>query len=293
LTEPTESTESTEWTESEYLIGIDELHARLDDPEIRIADTHWYLGEPEKGPAAFAARHLPGAVYVHMKQHMSATLGPGRSPLPDRETFARTMDALGFGDEHLVVAYDDRGGAVAARLWWMLRDIGHDRVRVLDGGITAWMEAGYPVTTETVLPPAARMSIHPGPTRQIDRAALLARLGEVVLLDARDPERYRGEYDPYDAVAGHIPTARSAHVALNLGPDERFLEPNALAARFSALGVPDGEVVAYCGGGVTACHNILSILIAGFPEPTLYPGSWSDWVEARYPVATGAEPGTL
>ena len=275
----------------DLLITVDELAPRLGDPDLRIGDTRWYLGERSKGPGEYVAGHLPGAVYVDLEQHLSVTIGPGRHPLPHRETLALTLGALGFGDDHEVVAYDDRGGAVAARLWWMLRDLGHDRVRVLDGGLPAWIEAGHPTTAEPYLPPPAVVTIRPGVTRVIDRTALAARLGEITLLDSREPERYRGEIEPIDPVAGHIPTARSAPFAENLAADGRFLSPAALADHYRALGAADGEVVAYCGSGVAACHDILAIRLAGLPEPMLYPGSWSDWCTSGMPVANGDEPG--
>ena len=273
------------------LITADDLATRRDDPGLRIADTRWYLGERTRGRREFVASHIPGAVYVDLEQHLSASLGPGRHPLPDRETFAVTLGALGIGDEHEVVAYDDRGGAIAARMWWMLRDLGHRRVRVLDGGLPAWIAAGHPTTSEPYLPPAATTTIRPSSTRTIDRDSLAARLGEVTLLDAREGERYRGEAEPVDPIAGHIPTARSAPLEENLDADERFLSPAVLADRYLALGAADGEVVAYCGSGVTACHDILAMHLAGLPEPALYPGSWSDWCVSGLPIATGPDPG--
>ena len=148
------------------LITADDLATRRDDPGLRIADTRWYLGERTRGRREFVASHIPGAVYVDLEQHLSASLGPGRHPLPDRETFAVTLGALGIGDEHEVVAYDDRGGAIAARMWWMLRDLGHRRVRVLDGGLPAWIAAGHPTTSEPYLPPAATTTIRPSSTRR-------------------------------------------------------------------------------------------------------------------------------
>jgi len=279
--------------DNSLLISIDELARRLDDPRLRIGDTRWYLGERSKGREGYVARHLPDAVYVDLERHLSVDIGPGRHPLPHRETFAVTLGALGLGDDHEVVAYDDRGGAIAARMWWMLRDLGHQRVRVLDGGLPAWIEAGYPTTAAPYLPPPAAVTIRAGTTRVIDRTALAARLGEVTLLDARETGRYRGDTEPIDPVAGHIPTARSAPLEENLGPDGRFLSPAALADRYRALGAVDTEVVVYCGSGVTACHDILAMRLAGLPEPMLYPGSWSDWCTSGMPIATGDDPGMI
>lgn len=257
------------------------------------ADVRWYLGEPGRGRAEYESGHIPGAVYVDLEHDLSAVEGPGRHPMPTRAEFADRMGRLGIGDDDTVVAYDDRGGAVAARLWWMLRDIGHEAVVVLDGGIQAWTAAGNPVERGTVTREPVTLSIRPGPTRQLDRTAVRTRLGQVTLLDARAPERYRGEEEPVDPVAGHIPTAVSADLTLNLDEDLRFRSAAALRDRFESLGASeDRDTVVYCGSGVTACHNALALVRAGFPEPILYPGSWSDWSTAGEAAAAGPEPGS-
>jgi thiosulfate/3-mercaptopyruvate sulfurtransferase len=271
------------------LVDPESLFACLDDPLLRVVDVRWYLGEPNRGPAAYAEGHIPGAVYADLEADLSARRGPGRHPLPLRAEVAATLGSLGIGDEHRVVAYDDRGGATAARLWWMLRDLGHERVQVLDGGFPAWLGAGFPATTAIPEREAATLTVRPGQTRRIDRTGLSARLGEVVLVDAREPERFRGEEEPVDPVAGHIPTARNVPYPGNLGDDDRFLGADSLAARFASVGMGGTDTVVYCGSGVTACHDILAIRLAGLPEPILYPGSWSDWCTAGMPVATGAE----
>ena len=272
------------------VVAVDDLES-LPEPVV-FADVRWYLDEPEKGEAEYRHAHVPGAVYVHLEDHLSAGEGPGRHPLPNREKFAESMGRLGIGDEHTVVAYDDRGGAVAARLWWMLRDVGHDRAHVLDGGFQAWVESGRPVEGGTETLPQAMLTVRPASTRATDRGELEHRLGDVTLLDARAPERYRGEEEPIDPVAGHIPTAIHADLEQNLGPDLRFRSPDELRRRFEALGVrPDRDTVVYCGSGVTACHNALAIVRAGLTEPVLYPGSWSDWSTSGGAVATGPEPG--
>ncbi len=266
------------------LIGVAELAARLDDPGWRVADCRWYLGEPERGRAAYAAGHVPGAVYVDLERHLSAPEGPGRHPLPDLAGFAAAMGGLGVGSGHTVVAYDDRGGAVAARLWWLLRHAGHEAAYVLDGGLTAWLAAGLPLTAER--PRHAPAEFHPGLGAMpiVDRDDLRARLAEIEVVDARDPARYRGEHDPIDPVAGHIPGAVNVPYEGNLGPDHKFLDPEALRARYPAGSAP---VVVYCGSGVTACHDILAMTVAGRADAMLYPGSWSDWSTAGYPVSTG------
>jgi thiosulfate/3-mercaptopyruvate sulfurtransferase len=257
-----------------------------------LADVRWYLGEPERGRSEYETAHIPGAVFVDLDTALSAEIGPGRHPLPTREAFAAAVGDLGMGGDDLVVAYDDFGGAIAARLWWMLRDIGHERVQVLDGGISAWLADGHLTDSGTVTRPPAAMPIGTSTTRQIDRTELRDRLGNVTLLDARAPERYRGEGESVDPVGGHIPTAISASMTDNLSPDGTFLDPESLRRRFDNLGVTaHRETVVYCGSGVTACHDALAVMRAGLPEPALYPGSWSDWSTAGEAVAIGPDPG--
>jgi thiosulfate/3-mercaptopyruvate sulfurtransferase len=275
------------------LIAPEALAARLDDPDLRIVDVRWYLGRPGEGRAAYDRGHLPGAIHLDLDDDLSAPEGPGRHPLPDVAAFARRMGDAGIGSGNAVVAYDDAGGWVAARLWWMLERIGHRRVRVLDGGIRAWVEAGGRLTTAVPHRPPVTLEALSGWSATVDRDELRSRLGRVVLLDARAAARYRGEVEPIDPAAGHIPTAISAPFDENLGPDGRFLPPDVLAARFRDLGAASGaEVVTYCGSGTSALHHALAMRIAGMPDPTLYVGSWSDWSTAGYPVATGPEPGS-
>jgi thiosulfate/3-mercaptopyruvate sulfurtransferase len=270
------------------LIDVDALAAEIAAGAVRVADVRWYLATPGRGRAEYAAGHLPGAVFVDLATDLAGPEGPGRHPLPARDVFAGTMGRLGFSDGDLIVAYDDASGSVAARLWWMLRDIGHDRVAVLDGGIQAWTASGRPLETDPPERVATTMTVRPSLTRTIDRETLAARLGEVVVIDARASERYRGETEPIDPVAGHIPTARNVPHAENVATDLRFLPPRMLSARYQGAGAtPGSEVVVYCGSGVTACHDVLAMTVAGLPEPMLYPGSWSDWCTAGMPVETG------
>ena len=274
------------------VITVDEL-TDCDGP-VGIVDVRWYLNEPTHGHHAYHAGHIPGAVFMNLDLQLSDSAGPGRHPLPMREDFAATMERTGFGDDQLIVAYDDRGGAIAARLWWMLRDIGHERVRVLDGGLTAWRAAGRPVDTDPPTRPPATMTVRRSTTHRLDRNELRSRLGSVTLLDARVLERYRGEEEPIDPVAGHIPTALSASMTENLAEDETFLGAEALRERFLRIGVDaDRDTVVYCGSGVTACHNAVAMARAGLPEPILYPGSWSDWCTSGGEVAVGPEPGSV
>lgn len=276
------------------LITVSELAARLGDPALRIADCRWYLERPGGGREAYDAGHIPGAMFLDVDGVLTAAEGPGRHPLPDPAVFTERLGAMGIGNEHLVVAYDDVGGWVAARLWWMLDDLGHERVAVLDGGIEAWIAAGGEITTTAPSWPPARLELSDRWTRTIERDALRARLGRLRLLDARGAPRYRGEVEPVDPMPGHIPTALSAPTDGNLDADGAFLPPTDLAARFASLGADgsDGvEVVTSCGSGVAACHNALAMRVAGLPDPLLYPGSYSDWSRSGYPVATGEEPG--
>jgi thiosulfate/3-mercaptopyruvate sulfurtransferase len=275
------------------LISVAELAAGLGDPQLRLADVRWFVGEPGRNLTEYRRGHLPGATYLDIDRDLTWPTGPGRHPLPEPGPFAALLGRRGFGDDDLIVAYDDAGGVYAARLWWMLRWIGHPGARLLDGGLQAWTAAGFPLTTAEPEFAPATMTVRPGPTRQIDRDALRPLLGKVTLLDARAPDRYTGEQHPVDPIGGHIPTAHSAPTAGNLGPDGCFLPPEELARLYRALGVGEGDTVASCGSGVTACHDIVAMIRAGLPEPILYPGSWSDWCTSGLPYATGSDPGTV
>jgi thiosulfate/3-mercaptopyruvate sulfurtransferase len=275
------------------LVDPDTLLARLGAPDLRLADVRWWLTDPGKGRRDYAAGHLPGAVFVDLDADLAgppAPDGAGRHPLPDPAVFAGRIAALGFDDDSDIVVYDDAGGTIAARLWWMLDDLGHRRVSVLDGGLAAWAAIDGPLTDEVVAFPPGRLHLRDHWTRTIDRAALIPRLGTVGLIDARSTERYRGEVTSVDPVPGHIPTARSRPTAGNLGPDGRFLDPEVLRVRFERLG---DEVVTSCGSGVTACHNALAMRLSGLPAPLLYPGSYSDWAGTGMPIATGEEAGVM
>ena len=262
------------------------------DAPVRIIDVRWYLGRPGAGRAAYDAGHLPGAIFLDLDTDLSAPEGPGRHPLPDPAVFAKGLASAGIGDEHAVVVYDDVGAGVAARLWWMLDALGHGQVEVLDGGIAGWTAAGGSLTTEPPGFPPARLSLAGAWPRTIDRDALRARLGDVLLLDVRAPERYRGDVEPVDRVPGHIPTAINAPIGGNLGPDGRFLAPGHLRRQFEGLGAGARRaVVVSCGSGTNACQAALALRAAGLPDPILYPGSYSDWSASHYPIATGDEPG--
>ncbi|MCI4355058.1 MAG: sulfurtransferase [Thermoplasmata archaeon] len=281
------------------VISVETLAANRDDPNLLLVDARWYLGRPGAGHDAYLAGHIPGAMHLDLDTDLAdpgnpAAFGaPGRHPLPDPVAWARSIGARGIGNESRVVGYDDVGGWVAARLWWMLDDLGFSGASVLDGGIGAWTAAGLSLSTG-VEPPRAPRALHLRDrwTRVIERDVLRERLGSVVLLDARGAARYRGEVEPIDPVAGHIPTAISAPVDGDLGPDGRLLDPRALRRRFEALGAAgDQEVVTSCGSGTSACLHALAMRLVGLPDPILYVGSYSDWSRSGLPVAVGPEPG--
>lgn len=274
------------------LMSPEELATRLDDPAIRIADVRWYLGEPARGRLEYEQSHIPGAIFVDLDRDLAAPTGPGRHPLPDPRAFTVRLGQLGFGSENLIVAYDDSLGTIAARLWWMLDNLGHDSVALLDGGLKAWRAAGLPESNEAPSPvPVATFDLADHWTRVIDRDELIDRLPGLTLLDARAPERYRGDVEPVDARPGHIPSAVNAPAKLSLAADGRFLAPDELAQRLGSVALANQPVAVSCGSGVTACHTAFALRLAGMPDPLLYPGSFSDWSRTDLPVAIGAEPG--
>jgi thiosulfate/3-mercaptopyruvate sulfurtransferase len=274
-------------------VSTRELAALLDQAGRRpvLLDVRWRLAGP---PARddYRLGHLPGAVFVDLDTELAAPPGSaGRHPLPDPAALQATLRAAGISADDTVVAYDDRDGSVAARAWWLLRWAGHDAVAVLDGGYAAWTAENRPVTTEVPVPVPGDVVVTPGrlPVLDADQAAALATDG--VLLDARAPERYRGDVEPVDPAAGHVPGARNAPFAGHIGPDGRWLAPAELAARFAELGVAAGTPVgAYCGSGVTASSVVLAVEASGVTDrpAALYAGSWSNWsADPARPVATG------
>jgi thiosulfate/3-mercaptopyruvate sulfurtransferase len=255
-----------------------------------LLDVRWRLAGPP-GRDSYLAGHLPGAVFIDLDRDLAGPPGAaGRHPLPDPAAFQAAMRAAGVSQDRPVVVYDDADSTAAARGWWTLRYFGHPDVRVLDGGYRAWAGVGLPVATGQTVPAPGDFTAAPGhmPVLDAARAAATARAG--LLLDARAAERYRGETEPVDPVAGHIPGAVSAPAAGNVTADGTFLSPAELAARFDALGVRPGTspAGAYCGSGVTAAHEVLALELAGIPA-ALYVGSWSNWItDPARPVATGA-----
>ncbi|MEX8518541.1 MAG: sulfurtransferase [Leptothrix sp. (in: b-proteobacteria)] len=261
-----------------------------------LLDTSFDLADGGAGEAAYRGAHLPGAFYLHLDRDLSTakTGRNGRHPLPTREAFAATVGALGIRADTPVVVYDRQGGMFAARAWWMLRWLGHTAVAVLDGGLPAWAASGGAMesgdgTARLSAAAAYPLSAEPGmPTLLAD--ALQAQLGRVSLIDARAADRFRGDLEPLDPVAGHIPGALNRFFKDNLGADGRFLPAEVLRAGFGALlgSQAPAQTVHQCGSGVTACHNLLAMEAAGLPGAALYPGSWSEWCsDPARPVARG------
>ncbi|RVT52085.1 sulfurtransferase [Rubrivivax albus] len=276
------------------LIDVEALAARLaaSAPTV-VLDCRFDLADPSAGEAAYEAKHLPGARYVHLDRDLSGlkTGRNGRHPLPERVALAAWAGRMGIAPGVQVVAYDDQGGPYAARCWWLLRWLGHEAVAVLDGGFSAWRAAGQafeddepaPLTGTSPYPAAAKPAM---PT--VDADALQSALGRVRLVDARNGARFRGETEPLDPVAGHIPGATLRFFQDNLVPGGRFKPAEQLRAEFDAWATPTDRVVHQCGSGVTACHNLLAMTHAGLEGSALYPGSWSEWcADPARPVATG------
>ena len=278
---------------TDVLITVDELRDRLAASRRTVLlDVRWQLGDPH-GRDHYLREHLPGAVYVDLESELAAPPTPagGRHPLPDLADLQAAARRWGLRSGDTCVTYDNVGGTSAARAWWLLRWAGVDDVRILDGGLAAWRAAGAPLAEGDVVPGPGDVQLRGGgmPVVEADDVAGIAAHG--VLLDARAGERYRGEAEPVDPRAGHIPGAISAPTTDNLGPDGRFLDAARLRARFAALAVDGTRPVAvYCGSGVTAAHEVAALAVTGI-EAALYPGSWSQWSnDPRRPAASGAEP---
>jgi thiosulfate/3-mercaptopyruvate sulfurtransferase len=282
---------------SNPLIDAASLARRLDDPGCVIVDCRFTLTDPAAGRAAYSRAHIPGARYADLDRDLARPPDPGegRHPLPTTEDFARRLGSWGVAPDSTVVAYDEGGGAIAARLWWMLRWIGHERALVLDGGLAAWEAAKLPVEADA---PRIRPTTYA--PRSVDAAAVVttaqvepALAAGSVLVDARGAVRYRGEQEPIDPVAGHVPGAVNRPFSENLTASGRFKDPAVLRTEIEALlgGRAAGEAIAMCGSGVTACHLLLAMAVAGLEGGRLYAGSWSEWIrDPRRPVRTGPAP---
>jgi thiosulfate/3-mercaptopyruvate sulfurtransferase len=276
------------------LISTADLAAHLDDPAYVIVDVRHDLAQPDTwGEQQYAAGHIPGARFAHLDRDLSApkTGRNGRHPLPTPESAAAAFGRLGIDDAKQVVVYDQGPGMYAARLWWMLQWLGHEAAAVLDGGYARWTAEKRPVTTDVPGPrPAVFEAKRVLPTVSATGVAASLPRHTLLLMDARAAERFRGDNEPMDPVAGHIPGALNRPYTRNVKPDGTFRSARELRGEFDAMlhGRSVDDVVHYCGSGVTSCHNILAMAVAGYPMTRLYPGSWSEWVSDRArPVATG------
>jgi thiosulfate/3-mercaptopyruvate sulfurtransferase len=281
------------------LIGVDSLRKLLGEPRSAVIDCRFDLMNPDAGREAYLQGHIPGARYAHLNHDLSAPIAAhtGRHPLPAPERFAAWAEANGIGDDTQVVAYDDANGSFAARLWWMLRWLGHDTAAVLDGGFKAWTSSGGPVESGAApLRKAHAETLRFTPRIDADAVVTAAELEralqgpKVLLVDARAAERFAGAVEPIDSVAGHIPGAVNHPFTANLAADNRFLPAAELRACWQGrlAGKEPRDLVAMCGSGVTACHNLLSLEVAGLTGGKLYGGSWSEWIrDPRRPIARG------
>ncbi|MGB0931544.1 MAG: sulfurtransferase [Chitinophagales bacterium] len=270
------------------LISAKQTYQHLDHDNWVIIDCRFSLGDSEGGRKNYIQNHIPNAVYAHLDTDLSAPIIPqqtGRHPLPSIEKMVELFSKFGIGSNTQVVAYDDRGGGIAARLWWMLQSLGHEQVAVLDGGWQHWVASGFPTDSDISLPFYQAFEAKPKVERFVDRHFIEQIIederGEFLLIDSRAAKRYRGEIEPIDFKAGHIPTAVNMPFAENLGTDGLFLSKDELQKRFSEVNAstPSEKMVFYCGSGVTACHNLLAMQHAGLGTGKLYVGSWSEWIQ--------------
>ncbi len=280
--------------EFKTLIKPFELVRNIDNLDWVIIDSRFWLEDTEKGRQDYLTGHIPGAIYAHVDEDLSGqpvSGMTGRHPLPPIEEFAAKLSAWGIDSTVQVVVYDDRGGIIAGRLWWMLRWLGHLGVAVLDGGFPRWQQEGLATTLDFPIQRPRIFEPHPQPDMLVDADDILARFGDpnFLLFDGRAPERYRGEMEPIDPVAGHIPGAVNVPFAENLDASGNFKSKKDLLKRFENIlaSIPAERAANYCGSGVTSVHNILAMLHAGLGEGQLYLGSWSDWLtDPEHPIAT-------
>jgi thiosulfate/3-mercaptopyruvate sulfurtransferase len=277
------------------LIDANTLFQQLSRDDLVVFDCRFDLGNVQWGEAGYASAHLPGALYLHLDRDLSGpiTPGSGRHPLPDAERLASRLGKLGVGRDSQVIAYDQGNGAHAARLWWLARWIGIRHVAVLDGGIAAWREAGLPLETSVREPRPQELAVELDADAWVSTAVVddLRRRPGNLLIDARGAERFAGQNETIDPIAGHVPGARNRPFAGNLDGNGRFLPATELRRRFDTLlgSLPATRVISMCGSGVTACHSLLALEHAGLTGARLYAGSWSEWIrDPRRPVATGA-----
>ena len=268
------------------LVSPAQLAAELGSSGLVLLDCRFNLLNPEAGKQAFLDGHIPGARYADLTKDLAGAMGPatGRHPLPLAGDLQRCLGGWGIDQQSTVVAYDDVGGAIAARAWWLLKWLGHQEAALLDGGLPAWRAGNYPLEMDAAEPETRAYVGQPGQRGVYDTAAIEVGLcdGTIVLLDARDEKRFRGRQEPIDTVAGHVPGAINAPFQHNLSADSRFRPAMALAELYAPMigKRPADQVVCMCGSGVTACHNIFAIELCGYESPSLYVGSWSEWVRS-------------
>lgn len=279
---------------NKVLTTVAELQQHLHDQDLVVVDCRFSLADPARGRQAYHAGHIPGAVYAHLDEDLSGPIlkgVTGRHPLPDPQVLAARFSGWGIGAGIKVIAYDDAGGAYASRLWWLLHWLGHEDVTVLDGGWDAWVNAGHLVSTEPArhMPKEFKAVINANLVADAAFVARAAQSSDYVVVDSREEPRYRGETEPIDPVAGHIPGAVNIPYGQNIDADKHWRDPATLNQRFAPVTGehPADHVIFYCGSGVTACHNILGFAHAGLGMATLYAGSWSEWItDPERPVAT-------
>lgn len=277
------------------LISPAQLNSQLNDPKLRLFDCRFQLEDPSYGARSFAQGHIPGAQFLDLERDLSAPVQKGitgRHPLPQAQTLSARLRELGVDQDSFIVLYDDGPGAFAARAWWLLSWLGHPNIALLDGGLKAWQAANLPVNEQTAHYPAGDFNGQPNNALLLSADELQARLNDpaLTLIDARGLPRFRGDVEPMDPVAGHIPGAQCAVFTDNLNAKGCFKSAGQLRERFATfLNHRDPqELVAYCGSGVTACHNLFSLTLAGYPLPRLYAGSWSEWItDPKRPCARG------
>lgn len=271
---------------------LSKLARLLDGDDTVIVDCRFDLSDPARGESEYLEAHIPGAVFAHLERDLSGpkTGRSGRHPLPSVEEMSECFSSWGIDARVGVVVYDAGAGQFAARLWWMLRYLGHERVQVLNGGLKAWRDASLPVRGGREARRPRRFDARPRAEMRIDLPDLVRMRGEHLLIDARDPARYRGDDEPLDPVAGHIPGARNHFWQRNLDERGFFLSPERLRNQYESLlaVTPPERTVVYCGSGVTACHNLIALELAGVQGVKLYPGSWSEWcADPERPVEAG------
>jgi thiosulfate/3-mercaptopyruvate sulfurtransferase len=277
------------------LISVNELARNIDEPNWVVVDCRFWLDNTEKGQQDYKESHIPGALYAHLDEDLSGEIIPGitgRHPLPEIDHFSVRLGSWGIDKDTQVIAYDDQGGKIAVRLWWMLRWLGHDSIAVLNGGYPAWIAEGYPITSDYPELESKTFIPKPQSSMLVTAEDVLEIFGDpgYLLVDSRAPERYRGEIEPIDPIAGRIPGAINYFWENNLDSQDRFELKDVLRGRFISMfkDVPPERVIFYCGSGVTSAHNVLAVFHSGMGIPKIYAGSWSHWItEPERPILTG------